>query len=206
MGIRSVPELSACHGSAGPCCGKATTGGEGHGFLSYLIICCLANLSPLCPCSRHPPGPLDPTPYKMACTLSLKPPPVPRGWEAQAGAGDCTMTSDLGKRERLGAMVGAGDSRYFISCPSPRACLGYSLPTLLPRLWHPGLIITPVPSVIIEVDPWASQKYQQAPAPSPSFLGMRDRVGREGRISTIHLPSANRNPHPSTSRIVYVPA
>lgn len=174
-GYQEYPELSVCHGS-GSLRGKTTTGGQGQGFLSCFIVCCLANLSPLCPYSRQPPGPLGPTPYKMACTLSLKPPPVPRGWEAQAGAGDCTVTSDLGKRERLGAMVGAGESRY-VSCPSPRACLGYSLPTFPPRLWHPGLIITPVPSVIIEVDPWAFQKYQQAPAPSPSFLGRRDRVG-----------------------------
>lgn len=104
------------------------------------------------------------------------------------------MTSDLGKRERLGAMVGAGESGYSVSCPSPRACLGYSLPTLPPRLWHPGLIITPVPSVIIGADPWAFQKYPQAPALSPGVLGLRERVGGEGRISTIHLPSAKWNP------------
>lgn len=189
MGIRSVAELSACQGSAGPCCGKATTGEQRQGSLSCFIVCCPANLSPLCPCSRQPPGPLGPTPYKMACTLSLK---SPRGWKAQAGAGDCTVTSDLGKKRETGGYGRGRRIQRYRVLPLPQG-LSRVQPTYLPAL-APRVNDYPVPSVIIGVDPWAFQKYQQAPTPSPSFLGMRDRVGGEGRINITHLRSAKWNP------------
>lgn len=69
--------------------------GTGEGIFILLYCWLPGKPQPPLPLWRAAFWDLGPVPYKTACTPSPKRPSVPRGWEAQAGAGDGTVTSDL---------------------------------------------------------------------------------------------------------------